>query len=184
MRRPHSSRDLLGAWLYHRWDYNFPVVPSFTNGLKMISLFAPSATEGNLWATFKVVVRSRKNRVLPPTPHNMIWQEIPLQLFSLSGDERDKHKWVILFAVSADSHKELTVRQIIQHFGLFASDAALENKISVFFAQRAALALSHVSHLQGPTDPTSLALNLRATQTSSPDCDSPHTLCLKIGSGG
>jgi hypothetical protein len=61
----------------------------------------------------------------------MIWREILLQLFSLSGDEGDEHKWVIPSAVSADSHKELTVRQIIQHFGFFASDAALEDKIFV-----------------------------------------------------
>ena len=89
----------------------------------------------------------------------MIWREILLQLFSLSGDEGDEHKWVIPSAVSADSHKELTVRQIIQHFGFFASDDVLEDKISVFFAQRAALALSHVRHLQDPTDSTSLALD-------------------------
>jgi hypothetical protein len=40
-------------------------------------------------------------------------------------------------------HKELTVRQIIQHFGFFASDAALEDKILAFFTQRATLALSN-----------------------------------------
>jgi hypothetical protein len=81
----------------------------------------------------------------------MIWREIFLQLFGLSGDEGDEHKWVIPSAVSADSHKELTVRQIIQHFRFFASDAALEDKILAFFTQRATLALSHVGHLQDPT---------------------------------
>ncbi len=55
------------------------------------------------------------------TAHHMIWREILLQLFSLSGDEGDEHKWVIPSAVSADSHKELTVRQIIQHFGMILS---------------------------------------------------------------
>jgi hypothetical protein len=89
----------------------------------------------------------------------MIWREILLQLFSLSGDEGDEHKWVIPSAVSADSHKELTVRQIIQHFGFFASNAALEDKILTFFTQRATLALAKVRHLQDPTDPTSLALD-------------------------
>ena len=89
----------------------------------------------------------------------MIWREILLQLFSLSGDEGDEHKWVIPSAVSADSHKELTVRQIIQHFGFFASDAALEDKILTFFAQRATLALAKARHFQDPTDPTSLALD-------------------------
>jgi hypothetical protein len=91
--------------------------------------------------------------------HHMIWREILLQLFGLSGDEGDEQKWVIPSVVSADSHKELTVRQIFQHFDLFASDTVLENKISAFFALRATLALSHVSHLQDPTDPTSLALD-------------------------
>jgi hypothetical protein len=71
----------------------------------------------------------------------------PPPTFCLSGDEGDEHKWVIPSAVSADSHKELTVRQIIQHFGFFASDAILEDKISAFFAQRATLALTHVGHL-------------------------------------
>jgi len=64
----------------------------------------------------------------------MIWREILLQLFGLSGDEGDDHKWVIPSTVSADSHKELTVRQIIQHFGFFTSDAILEDKILAFFA--------------------------------------------------
>ena len=89
----------------------------------------------------------------------MIWRKILLQFFGLSGDEGDEHKWVIPSAVSADSHKELTVRQIIQHFGFFASDAALEDKILAFFTQPATLALSHVGHPQDPTDPTSLALD-------------------------
>jgi hypothetical protein len=83
----------------------------------------------------------------------MICREILLQLFALSGDEGDEHKWVIpsaLSSFSADSHKELTVRQIIQHFRFFASDAILENKILTFFAQRATLALSHVGHFQDP----------------------------------
>jgi len=52
----------------------------------------------------------------PISAHHMIWQEILLQLFGLSGDEGGEHKWVVPSAVSADSHKELTVRQIIQHF--------------------------------------------------------------------
>jgi hypothetical protein len=65
-------------------------------------------------------------------------------------------------AVSADSHKELTVRQVIQHFGFFALDATLEDKVSAFFAHCATLALSHVGHLQDPTDPTSLALDVES----------------------
>ncbi len=89
----------------------------------------------------------------------MIWREILLPLFGLSGDEGEEHKWVIPSAVSADSHKKLTVRQIIQHLGFFASDAILEDKISAFFARRATLALSRVGHLQDPTDSTSLAFD-------------------------
>jgi hypothetical protein len=58
----------------------------------------------------------------------MLWREILLQRFGLSGDEGDEHKWVIPSAVSADSHKEFTVRQIIEHFGFFASDAVLEER--------------------------------------------------------
>jgi hypothetical protein len=89
----------------------------------------------------------------------MVWLEILLQLFSLSGDEGDEHKWVIPSAVSEDTHKELNVRQMIQHLGLFASDCALESKIPAFFAGRADLALLHVSHLQDPTDPSSFDLD-------------------------
>jgi len=107
--------------------------------------------------------------------HHMIWREILLQLFGLSGDEGDEHKWVIPSVVSADSHKEHTVRQIIQHFGFFASDAALEDKILAFFTQRATLALSHVGHLQDPTDPTSLALD---AESHADFLTRPVDLCL------
>ena len=49
--------------------------------------------------------------------HHMIWREILLQLFGLSGDEGYEHKWVIPSAVSADSHKELTVRERVLFIG-------------------------------------------------------------------
>ena len=110
---------------------------------------------------------------------------ILLQLFSLSGDEGDEHKWVIPSAVSADTHKELTVRQMIQHLGLFASDCALESKIPAFFARRADLALLHVSHLQDPTEiPQAWILTRRAKQTSLSDYDSPRLSSMRIGSVG
>jgi len=40
-----------------------------------------------------------------------------------------------------------------------SSGTQIPSVISAFFAQRATLALSHVGHLQDPTDPTSLALD-------------------------
>jgi len=49
-----------------------------------------------------------KRRVGELTKTEHRWM-ILLQLFSLSGEEGDEHKWVIPSAVSADTHKELTV---------------------------------------------------------------------------
>ena len=149
---------------FNLWASNFPVVPSFTNGAKRIPLTAPSAIKGifgHIQSRCKILGKPRS------AAHHMIWREILLQLFGLSGDEGDEHKWVIPFAVSADSHKEFTVRQIIQHFGFFASDAVLEDKISAFFPQRATLTLSYVGHLRDPTDPTFLALDAESHVVSS-----------------
>jgi len=170
LRRPHSSRDLLGACLA---DSSFPdgakkrLIQSVSLQFPCRALLhqwgkedspnCPHCNEreslGHIQSRCKILEQPRI------TAHHMIWREILLQLFSLSGDEGDEHKWVIPSAVSADSHKELTVRQIIQHFGFFASDAALEDKILTFFTQRATLALAKVRHLRDPTDPTSLALD-------------------------
>ena len=170
LRRPHSSRDLLGACLA---DSSFPdgakkrLIQSVSLQFLCRALLhqwgkedspnCPFCNEreslGHIQSRCKILEKPRI------AAHHMIWREILLQLFGLSGDEGDEHKWVIPSAVSADSHKELTVRQIIQHFGFFTSDAILEDKILAFFAQRATLALSHVGHLQDPTDPTSLALD-------------------------
>jgi hypothetical protein len=53
----------------------------------------------------------------------------------------------------------------------------LEDKVSAFFAQRATLALSHVGHLQDPTDPTSLALDAESHADFLPRLRfSTHTL--------
>jgi ribonuclease HI len=170
LRRLHSSRDLLGACLA---DSSFPdgakkrLIQSVSLQFPCRALLhqwgkedspnCPHCNEreslGHIQSRCKILEKPRI------TAHHMIWREILLQLFSLSGDEGDEHKWVIPSAVSADSHKELTVRQIIQHFGFFASDAALEDKILTFFAQRATLALAKARHFQDPTDPTSLALD-------------------------
>ena len=60
----------------------------------------------------------------------MIWREILLQLLSLSGDEGVEHKCVVPSAVSTETHKELTIRQLLHHLGFFASDAVLENAVS------------------------------------------------------
>ena len=61
-------------------------------------------------------------------------------------------------AISADQHKELTVRQILHSQGLFPSDETLESKILEFFAHRTALALSYASHFMDDTDSSFLAL--------------------------
>jgi hypothetical protein len=162
LQRPHSSRDLLGACLA---DSSFPdgakkrLIQSVSLEFPCRALLhqwgkedspnCPYCNEreslGHIQSRCKILEKPRISA------HHMIWREILLQLFGLSGDEGDEHKWVIPSAVSADSHKELTVRQIIQHFRFFASDAALEDKILAFFTQRATLALSHVGHLQDPT---------------------------------
>jgi ribonuclease HI len=170
LRRPHNSRDLLGACLadslfpdgakkrlIQSVSLQFPCRALLHQWGKEDSPNCPFCNERESLGHIQCRCKSlEKPRI---AAHHMIWREILLQLFGLSGDEWDDHKWVIPSAVSADSHKELTVRQIIQHFGFFTSDAVLEDKILAFFAQRATLALSHVGHLQDPTDPTSLALD-------------------------
>jgi hypothetical protein len=90
--------------------------------------------------------------------HHIIWREILLQLLSHSVDEGDEHKWAIPSAISAEQHKEITVRQILHSHGLFPSDEALESKILEFFAQRTAAALSYASHFTDDKDPSFLAL--------------------------
>jgi hypothetical protein len=49
---------------YNQSAYNSPVALSCTNGVKRILPIALSAARGNLWATFKVVARPWKNRIL------------------------------------------------------------------------------------------------------------------------
>jgi hypothetical protein len=94
----------------------------------------------------------------------MIWREILLQLLSLSGDEGDEHKWVVPSAVSTDTHKELTIRQLLHHLGFFASDAVLENAVSAFFTKRAERASAYVNqHLRDPDDPSGLILDISST---------------------
>ena len=61
----------------------------------------------------------------PIVAHHMIWREILLQLLSHSGDEGNEHNWAIPSALSAEQHKEITVRQILHSHGLFPSDEAL-----------------------------------------------------------
>ncbi len=176
--RPHSSRDLLGVCradslgvcradslfpdgaekrLIQSVGLQFPCRALLYQWGKEDSPNCPFCSEkeslGHIQSRCKTLGKPRI------VAHHMIWREILLQLFSLSGDEGYEHKWVIPSAVSSETHKELTVRQIIHHLGLFASDSALENKISVFFVKYADLALSHVSHLQDPTDPSGLVLD-------------------------
>ena len=85
------------------------------------------------------------------------------------GDEGDEHKCAMPSAISAEQHKEITVRQILHHLGLFPSDAALESKIIAFFAQRTALALSHVSHLTDTTDLSCFVLDAMSHGPSRPN---------------
>jgi len=191
LRRPHSSRDLLGACLADSAfpdgaeklliqfvGLQFPCRALLHQWGKEDSPNCPFCNEresfGHIQSRCKILEK----------PRIAAAYGILFQLFSLSGDEGDERKWVIPSAVSADSHKELTVRQVIQHFGFFASDAILEYKVSVFFAQRATLALSHVGHLQDPTDPTSLALDAEShTDFLTRLRFSTHTLTT-IGFGG
>ena len=94
----------------------------------------------------------------------MIWREILLQLLSLSGDEGDEHKWVVPSAVSTETHKELTIRQLFHHLGFFASDAVLENAVSAFFTKRAERASAYVNqHLRDLDDPSGLILDISST---------------------
>ena len=99
----------------------------------------------------------------------MIWREILLQLLSLSGDEGDEHKWVVPSAVSTETHKELTIRQLCHHLGFFASDAVLENAVSAFFAfftKRAERASAYVNqHLRDPDDPRHTHMDTTYTYT-------------------
>ena len=96
--------------------------------------------------------------------HHTIWREILLQLLSLSGDEGDEQKWVVPSAVSTETHKELTIRQLLHHLGFFASDAVLENAVSAFFTKRAERASAYVSqHLRDPDDPSALILDTSST---------------------
>jgi hypothetical protein len=94
----------------------------------------------------------------------MIWREILLQLLSLSGDEGDEHKWVVPSAVSTETHKELTICQLLHHLGFFASDAVLENAVSVFFTKGAERASAYVNqHLRDPDDPSGLIVDISST---------------------
>jgi hypothetical protein len=97
----------------------------------------------------------------------MIWREILLQLLSLSGDEGDEHKWVVPSAVSTETHKELTIRQLFHHLGFFASDAVLENAVSAFFTKHAERASVYVNqHLRDPDDPSGLILDSDISSTA------------------
>jgi hypothetical protein len=120
LRRLHSSRDLLGACLA---DSSFPdgaqkrIIQSVSLQFPCRALLhqwgkedspnCPLCNEreslGHIQSRCKILEKPRI------AAHH-------IQLFGLSGDEGDEHKWVIPSAVSADSHKELTVRQICQNY--------------------------------------------------------------------
>ena len=94
----------------------------------------------------------------------------------------NEHRWAVPSAIWSDTHKEITVRQILHHLGLFSSDAALESKILAFFAQRAALALSQVSHLTDTTDSSCFVLDSWCHADPLVSCASPPTNWLRIRS--
>ena len=126
LQHPHSSRDLLGACLA---DSSFPdgakkrLIQSVRLQFPCLSLlhqwgkedspncphFNERESLGHIQSRCKILEKPRISA------HHMIWRKILLQLFSLSGDEGDEHKWVIPSAVSADSHKELTVCLLRRH---------------------------------------------------------------------
>jgi hypothetical protein len=149
LRRPHSSRDLLGASLsdssvpekakkrliqsvgfqfpsralLHQWDKEDSPNCAFCHERESL---------GHIQSRCKSL---EKPRIVA---HHVIWREMLLQLLNHPGDEGDERKWAMPLAISAGQHKEITVRQILHHLGLFPSDTALESKILEFVAQRTA----------------------------------------------
>jgi hypothetical protein len=140
LRRPHSSRDLLGACLS---SSSFPekakkrLIPSVGFQFPSRALLYQWGKEDSPNCPvchereYLGHIQSRCTLLEKPriAAHHMIWREILLQLLYHSGDEGDDHKWSIPSAVSTDEHKEITVRQILHHLGTFSSDEALESKI-------------------------------------------------------
>jgi hypothetical protein len=133
LRRPHSCRDILGECLsgssfpekakkrpMQSVGFQFPSRPLLHQWGKEDSPNCPFCHEreslGHIQSRCKVL---EKPRIVA---HHMIWREILLQLLSHLGDEGDEHKWEILSAISAEQHKEITVRQILHSQGLFPSD--------------------------------------------------------------
>ena len=175
MRRPHSSRDLLGACLadslfpdgakkrlMQSVGLQFPCRALLHQWGKADSPNCPFCKEkeslGHIQSRCKALEKPRI------TAHHMIWREILLQLLSLSGDEGVEHKWVVPSAVSTETHKELTIRQLLHHLGFFASDAVLENAVSAFFTKRAERASAYVNqYLRDPDDPSGLLLDISST---------------------
>jgi ribonuclease HI len=175
MRRPHSSRDLLGACLA---DSTFPDGAK-KRLMQSVGLQFPCRALLHQWGKEDSPncpfckekeslghIQSRCKALEKPriSAHHMIWREILLQLLSLSGDEGDEHKWVVPSAVSTETHKELTIRQLLHHLGFFASDAVLENAVSAFFTKRSERASAYVNqHLRDPDDPSGLIFDTSST---------------------
>ena len=181
MRRPHSSRDLLGACLA---DSSFPDGAK-KRLMQSVGLQFPCRALLHQWGKADSPncpfckekeslghIQSRCKALEKPriTAHHMIWREILLQLLSLSGDEGVEHKWVVPSAVSTETHKELTIRQLLHHLGFFASDAVLENAVSAFFTKRAERASAYVNqHLRASDSrhgPVHNSTNVPSPQTA------------------
>jgi hypothetical protein len=175
MQLPYSSRDLLGACLA---DLSFPDGAK-KRLMQSVGLQFPCRTLLHQWGKEDSPncpfckekeslghIQSRCKSLEKPriAVHHMIWQEILLQLLSLSGDEGDEHKWVVSSSVSTETHKELTIRQLLHHLGFFASDTVLDNTDSAFFTTRVERAAEYVSqHLRDPDDPSALILDTSST---------------------
>jgi hypothetical protein len=106
LRRPHSSRDLLGLCLS---DSSFPAEAN-NRLMQSVGFQFPFRTLLHQWGTEASPncsfchekesmghVQSRCKSLERPriVAHHMIWREILLQLLSPSGDEGDEHKWAI-----------------------------------------------------------------------------------------
>jgi hypothetical protein len=95
-------------------------------------------------------------------PHNL--SSLPGLAFGLYRDSQDLCLVSTETAVSTETHKELTIRQLLHHLGFFASDAVLENAVSAFFTKRAERASAYVNqHLRDHDDPSGLILDTSST---------------------
>ena len=105
--------------------------------------------------------------------HHMVWREILLQLLGHSGDEGNEQKWAIPSALSAEQHKELTVRQILHSQGSAPPMGHWRVRFSSS-SPNTQLQPSRMPVISRMTrTPLFLRWNLIVKQTSSLDCAFP-----------